>query len=347
MKVMLYISFAADLLAVVLMIIQLVRLRRLPAEKAEMKRYFGIFSVMVFLMSALHLLNSYAELRLNALTPKDYLAVLQADLQIWVWMAAASFIVDIFLSTVFLYQWISFLCWHLYEDKDLIRRRFWLGFAPLLISAAVTGISVPLAVLTDKGYVFSLAAVIAFFVIRVFYFVTALRLLFDYKKQNGYLRFFNPWVFFVPVALGWLLQDILWWGFAAIGSTLGVILLYNSIIYKDRYVDRETGLYNRDFIGYLKGLVSRKKYAPCSAMTFTVDSPGKMKAFSGKLKEQLPNDCEPILCTDCRVVVLTNLEGRGPLTMVIGDVMAVTEAEGKSTLKKKTETTEAFMERVL
>ena len=186
-----------------------------------------------------------------------------------------------------------------------------------------------------------------FFVIRVFYFLAALWLLRDYKKQNGYLRFFNPWVFFVPVFAGWLSQDILYLGFAALGSTLGVMLLYSSIVGVQRYMDPETGLYNMEFPVYLKELIRKKKYDPCSAMIFTLNSPGEMQEFSELLKKQLPKNCEPILHSDREIVVLTSVDERGPLAMVIEDVKAVSEVGTGCSLRKKTETAVEFMERVL
>ena len=353
MTVRLYLSFAADLAAVVLMLVQLFSIHKLSGEKSSIKRYFRAFSGMVLVMSALHLLKSFANLQMGDLDPADYLSLPQSEVTVWIWMAAAAWILDIFLSTVFLYMWITFLSWYLYEDRDFIRRRFWAGFTPLIISAAVTCVSIPLAILTEKGYIFFMVAVGIFFVIRVFYFLAALWLLRDYKKQNGYLRFFNPWVFFVPVFAGWLAQDIFDLGFAALGSTLGVMLLYSSIVGVQRYMDPETGLYNMEFPVYLKELIRKKKYDPCSAMTFTVGKTGDMKEFAEILKKQLTQDCEPIRQSDRKVVVLTNVKEKAPLAMVIGDVQAVLEEQGSEmvkagcSLKKKTETAESFMERVL
>ena len=347
MTVRLYVSFAADLVAVVLMICQLVRMKKLPVENESLKGYFRIFSCLVMAMSVIYLLGAYAGMQIDALTPQDYVQLYEADKPAWIWTAVAAAIIDIFLSTVFLYMWIAFLSWFLFEDRKFIRRRFWLGYAPLIIAAAVTSFSIPMAVMSEEGFWFYVVAVCVFFVVRLIYFLLALWLLREYKEQNGYLRFFNPWVFFVPVFAGWVLQDVFYWGFSALGSTLGVMLLYASIISEQRYSDQETGLYNRDFIGYLKELISRGKYNPSSAMTFTLEQAGEMKAFSKILKKQLPKNCEPILRSDREVVVLTNVTGRGPLTMVMEDVKAEFEVKADCTLKKKAETAEEFMERVL
>lgn len=341
------ISFAADLAAVALMIVLMIRTKALAAEKSSVKRYFRGFSWIVLCMGALHLVQSYAALQIGGLTAEEFGRFTVSEQRGWYLTAIAFFLIDIFFSAVFLCRWITFLSWFLYEDKDFIRRKSWAGFVPLIIGAAVTGVSIPLALLTEQGYRFYIAAIIAFFVIRMIYFLMALRLLIEYKKQNGYLRFFNPWVFFVPVFAGWLLQDVFEWGFSALGSTLGLMLLYTSIVAEERYLDRETGFYNRDFVNYLKELARKKKYAPCSAMFFTLDSAAEMKDFSKILKKQLPKDCEPILRSDCEITVLTNVRKRSPLAMVMGDVQAETDVRTDCTLKKTKETTESFMDRVI
>ena len=341
------ISFAADLAAVFLMIFQMVRLNKLSGEKDSIKQYFQRLCGVVFVISVLNLLGAYADVQLGGLTPRDFGRLSEYEQTAWYVTEVTAWIGDIFLTTVFMYMWITFLGWYLFEDKDFIKRKFWVGFTPLIFSAGVTCISIPQALLSEQGFRFFILAVCLFFVIRIIYFLLSLWLLREYKNQNGYLRFFNPWVFFVPVFAGWLLQDIFTWEFSALGSTLGVVLLYASMNREQQYIDPETGFYNMGFVSYLKELIKKGEYAPCSAMTFTLDSPGKMKEFAEILKQQLPQDCEPILHSDREIVVLANVRERGPLSMVIGDVKAVTDVKAGTTLKKKTETTEEFMERVL
>ena len=155
------------------------------------------------------------------------------------------------------------------------------------------------------------------------------------------------YAFFVPVALSWLIQDFSSWGVGALGTTLGVVLLYCSIIGKRRYMDPETGLYNMDFFGYLLELADKNKYAPQSAMIFTTEASKDRKTFSEILKKQLPTDCEPIVRGSHEIVVFTNVRERGPLAMVVEDVKALSEAGADYILRKKDEATKAFMERVL
>ena len=347
MTVKLYVSYAANLIAVVLMLVQMVRLEKLSDDRSEIKKYFRRFSGLVFVMCIFHLVKSIIDIRFNVMPTKDLSVMTAAEVVEWYWPELAAAFVDTFFSTAFLYMWVSFMSWFLYEDKDFIRRRFWVGFAPLVISAAVSIISIPGAVMSESGFWFFICAVGVAFVVRVFYFLICLWLLDNYKKQNGYLRFFNPWAFFIPVAASWLIQDFFGWGVGCLGTALGIFLIFRCIVGEERYMDDATRFYKREVVGYLKKLVGKKKYAPESAMSFTLEDDGDMKEFSGILKKQLPADCEPILCNDKKVVVLTNVNKKAPLTMVIMDVKAEAEVQTACTLKKKTETTEEFMERVL
>ncbi len=343
----LYFSYGADLLSVILMIGLFINVRKLPENKSRLKKYFAYFSGLVLLMSVIHLLKSYADLQLGSYMMENFGTLSEVDDPAWLWAEMAAAFCDIFLSTVFLSMWISFLSWYLFDDRDFIRRKFWFGFTPLIISAAISAFSIPMAVTSPQGFIFFVIAVCILFIIRIFYFLLALWLLKEYKKQNGYLRFFNPYVFFIPVFAGWLLQDIFSWGFSALGTTIGVILLYISIAAEFRYMDKDTGFYKTDFVGYLRKLIQKNRYNPCSAMIFTLDSPGEMAGFSGILKNNLPKECEPIIHSDREVVVLTSVREKGPLVMVMEDVKAVSEVKAECTLKKKAETAEEFMERVL
>ncbi|MCR5402484.1 MAG: hypothetical protein K6E91_01515 [Butyrivibrio sp.] len=349
MTIMQFLSFSADLIAVALMIWQVVRLGELKEQddKGSLKHYFRRLCTVALMIAVLNLLKVYADVQLGTLTMKDFGKLSESEQSLWYVAEIVTWIADIFLTTVFLYMWITFLSWYLFKDRDFIKRKSWLGFTPLIFSALVTAVSIPMALTSNRGFVFFVIALCVFFVIRIVYFLLSLWLLQEYKKQNGYLRFFNPWTFFIPVFAGWILQDLFSWEFAALGSAIGVVLLYSSIMEEKKYIDPKTGFYSIGFVDYLKELTGKNEYDPCSAMTFTLYSPRKMKDFAGVLKEQLPDNCESILKSDSTIVVLTGVRERTALQMVIMDVRDVFDVEAACSLKKKTETAIEFMERVL
>ena len=347
MNISIYVSYAADLLSLILVIFLMIRIGRLPARKGEVRKYFMRFSLVVLAISMFHLLESYAYMHLGIYNMTDLQNLSEADQSLWQWTGVSFGKVDIFLTMIFIYMWITFLSLSLFEDKDFVRRKFWFGFTPLIVGGVVSCISIPMAVKSEQGFWFFIFTLCLFFIIRIIYFAIGFWLLREYKIQNGYLRFFNPWVFFIPVFVGWLLQDVFYLGFSALGSTIGLLLAYESIVKVLRYEYGETGFYNMETVNYLKDLADKGRYEVFSAMTFSFDEPGHIPAFSEVLKKQLPKNCEPIVHNDREIVVLTCVHNRGPLLMVIEDVKAVSEVNAGCILKKKTETTQQFMERVL
>lgn len=346
MTVKQFTSFAADLIAVALMIWQMVRLRNIQEDKDSLKQFFKRLCLVVLLMAALNLLKVYSDIQLGTFTMQDFGKISETEQTLWYVTEIIAGIADVYLTTVFLYMWLTYLGWYLFKDRDFIKRKFWVGFTPLIIAAVISAVSIPLALMSEQGFAFYVTAICLFFVIRIVYFMMSLWLLYEYKKENGYLRFFNPWVFFIPVFAGWILQDLFMCELASLGSTLGVVLLFISMQEEKQYIDPQTGFYNSSFVDYLKDLIAKGKYSTCSAMIFTLADSYEMVEFSNILKKQLPQNCEPIVMGN-RVVVLANVPDKAGLKMVIEDVKEAFDVETTATLKKKTETTIGFMERVL
>ena len=70
-------------------------------------------------MSVIWLFGSYASIRLGGITRADFGRLHEMEQASWYWIAVAAVIIEIFVSTVFIYMWITFLSWALYNDRDL------------------------------------------------------------------------------------------------------------------------------------------------------------------------------------------------------------------------------------
>ncbi|MCR5405036.1 MAG: hypothetical protein K6E91_14640 [Butyrivibrio sp.] len=331
------ISCLLDVAAVALMIYLLTTQKKQLDRVDIVDENFRSLIMVVIVMSAADLLWTIIGTGINqkAMTGDRY------------WLELVFNIAAVYLTTVFLYFWFYFLSWHLYHDRGYLKRRFRRDLLPMVISSAMLIGSGILLAISDGAAVFFGVAYSAFIIIRLYYFAYSLWYLYDYKKQNGYFRFFNVWAFFLPVFGGWLLQDLGVLNLCALGSAIGVYLLYASMAAKQQYMDEETAFYNTAYIDYLKELISKDAFNPCSAMVFDVEEGRGIKSFSEILKKALPQDCEPIRCAKRRIVVLTCVLGRGPLNMVLQDVRDASQVEGNVKLKKKNESATEFMERVL
>ncbi len=343
---MFLISWLFDMTAVILMICLLIKLKkRSDAKEAEIS-YFRYLPVSVIAMAIADALMFVVMMYEEGLTAGDIHEHFLAETE-YTLTAMIISIADIYLTTVFLSFWIYFLCWHLFHDSGYIKRRYWAAVWPITVSGIVMIIGVILLVVTDRAVAVFEVSYCVFYAARLYYFILTFWLLHVYRSQNGKLRFFNVWAFFLPVLAGWLLQEFTGLNLRSLGSAIGVFLLYASVDGKRRYLDRETGLFHTGYISYLRTLIAKDQFRPCSAIVFELGEQTDTTAFSDILKKQLPAHCEPIRCTDRKIVVLTGVKVNGPLRMVLEDVREATGVEGSCTLIKKDETADAFMKRVM
>ena len=340
------INFLLDVLAVVLMIRLFSVLRKQPVQEEIVNKTFIYLIRVVIAIGIIDVVWDF--MIINGKRAEQGSSNIQLLTGIGNNLLALMFgVAAVYLTTVFLAFWLYCLNWRLYHDMGYLKRRFWIDALPLTIAGIALIISCILLAVSDGAGLYFTIAYLIFMAARLYYFVLSFWHLYQFKKQNGYLRFFNVWAFFLPVFAGWLLQDLQIISLCALGSAAGVYFLYTSIEAERRYQDKETGFYNLSFTDYLKDLISKDRYETYSAMVFDVGSDGKMEAFSGILKKSLPKDCEPIRRSDTEIVVLTGVKNRGPLQMVLDDVSEFTASEGKIVLRKNDESASEFMERVL
>ena len=343
---MFLVSCLFDAAAIVLMVWLLVVLARRSEGKTDGVMYFRNLPMTVIAMSIADALVSLVMIYVSGITAGSIHEQFMAETG-YTLTAMIICIADINISALFLFFWVYFLCWHLFHDKGYIRRKFRIGISALVVSGIVMIAAIIMLVvagMADESYMMSYCVYAA---ARVFYFAITLKFLFEYKAQNGTPRFFIVWAFFLPVVAGWILQEFTGLNLRAFGSAIGVILLYLSADGKRRSLDAETGLYNTHYIDYLKKLIAKGQFDPCSAIIFEKADKEKIKDFAATIKKAVPDHCEPIRCTDERVVVLTGVKKTGPLEMVLEDVRSSTGVEGNYILIQKDETSGEFMERVL
>ena len=339
------ISCLFDVTAIIMMICLLVMMKKQYGGADPEIKYFRNLPVSVILMGIADSLVALVIMSDEGLTAGTVHETFLAEAGYAITAMIIS-IADIYLTGVFLAFWVYLLCWHLFHDDAYIKRRFWYGSWPLLISGIAMMAGVILVVLTDKAVTVFTVDYIIFFLIRAYYFVVTLFLLREYRSQNGALRFFNVWAFFLPVIVGWLLHEFTGLNLRALGSALGVLLLYISTDGRRRYVDEETGLYNTSYIDYLKNLSGRDRFEPKSALVYDTERIEDIKTFAVTLKKYLPEHCEPVRCSDKKVVIFTGVKTRGPLSMVLDDVTGASGVKGDYVFIGGEESSVEFVERV-
>lgn len=87
------------------------------------------------------------------------------------------------------------------------------------------------------------------------YIIITFRLVRDYDRESRQPKFLSLSAFILPFILGALFRS-----FDESMITLGIILTYGAVIKRDRYLDHETGFFNRDYLGYLSKYRDKKEY---------------------------------------------------------------------------------------
>ncbi len=149
-------------------------------------------------------------------------------------------------------MWIGFLRYHLYGDKKEIdlQMKFFYGIAGAVTALLTLNLFIPFLFTVDEenvytrlipgyGLVFIVAALMIYSIIYYY----------DYRKTEGFVRFFPIGVFLIPSAIGYTLQMFIYGislGWASLAISLSGIMM--SLQSEISYVDNVTGLANRSFL---------------------------------------------------------------------------------------------------
>ena len=343
-----WLAFAADVSAVVLMVGLIQKTARLSLPSGIVGtpfKHLKYFAWAVIAMAVTDCVNVYADVIGKELPEGGVLAAVDGE-QGWLWLHMAVNIVNVFMTNVILFMWLAFLCWYLYHDGNYIRHKFKKWSLPLLFSMVIAVCAFILIVYTGKAFLFFWICYAIYILIRAYYFINSLWMIHIYKAQNGVLRFLNIRMFFLPMLAGWFIEEFTSIPIRALGSAAGVIFLYLSMDEELKYRDRETGLYNTDYIHYLKKLARQGKRDFCSALLFNVKDADAAAALAGLLEEMLPEDCEGIRCSDFKIAVPTQAKEQGALSMMIEDIKAGIDVEAATVFRDKDENVETFLDRV-
>ena len=117
--------------------------------------------------------------------------------------------------------------------------------------------------------------------LEIAYVLSAVYIVIKYKKESREPRFLRLSAFIVPFALGALIRD-----YVPIFLAAGILLTYITVVKRDRYLDPDTGFYNRNFLDFLKTYRDRKQYYGGCAIR--IDASEHKNEMAAILKELSP-----------------------------------------------------------
>ena len=270
------------------------------------------------------------------------------------WVSTVSYIVAFvceFLYMLAIFQWLVFVDYSLYRSKDHIRRRYKHAVIPIIaVMAADIILSLVLFnygmettflnFITDIPYCAKL-------VIELGYIIIAVRLVKNYDKESKEPKFLSLSAFVVPFILGCLFRF-----YDESLMALGIIMTYRAVIKRDRYLDQETGFYNRDYLGFLSEY--RDKNELIGGNGILIDAKGHGRDMAGLLNEFKPDGSNIFALGEDRFLLLSESLRGSAVKMA---VMTITEAaengdepytpEIISIMRGSDETAEDFADRII
>ncbi len=184
-------------------------------------------------------------------------------------------------------QWTVFVDYSLYRSMDHIRRRYKLAFLPILVIIVLQGFQTYLLYFTDMiseaVLVWDNICIAGKEAIAFGYVIAAIVLVVRYQKESRQPRLLRLSAFIIPFVLGAIFRY-----YDAPLIAIGVLLTFLAVARRDRYLDHETGFYNKDFLGYISKYRDKKNYDGGNGIL--IHAPGRKEDMAAILKEISPPD---------------------------------------------------------
>ncbi len=248
-------------------------------------------------------------------------------------------------------QWMVFVDYSLYRSPDHIRRRYKYAIFPIL---ALMVMEVIQDIAIFGPYEFTPAAFVFMYVLQFIklavelgYIIRAVLLVVRHRKETREPRFLSLGAFIIPFVLGLEFRI-----YDASLIAFGVLLTCIAAGRRDRYLDYDTGFYNKEFLGFLSRYRDRKKYDGGNGILIRAE--GRKEDMAKILKELRPEGSNVFFLGDDQFLILSESLRGSAVKMA---VMTFTEAAEsyeppftpviRSASRKNGESAEAFADRLL
>ena len=211
-------------------------------------------------------------------------------------------------------NWVAFVTCKLFGPDKRKSRKFYLVTIPFMI------FTVLLVVNLFTGIVFTYNAdnqvqtgLLYDFIVATefFYFIVTAVICQYYDRKSAKIRFLNITPMILSVALAVSVQFFSPYQIDVLGFVIGVTLLYFSMVSEFRFVDEESGLYNRGYLAYLFDLALAGKNNERSALI--MDAEGSLPQVFEILRESLHQNGDVIRTEERRFLLFTQTDSRSTL----------------------------------
>ena len=167
------------------------------------------------------------------------------------------------INIVFAYSWTIYSDYKLFTDINRIKRIYPFVAIPaiLTIIGCLINLTTPVFFTVDENNIYQRTDLFIIpYAVTYSYLAIGVILIYSYRKKVHKYLFLPVILFMIPIMIGSLLQ-FFFYGYSLVwlGVSIGLIYLYINVQNEASYVDVLSGLYNRQYLGNLLLMYSKKK----------------------------------------------------------------------------------------
>ena len=217
--------------------------------------------------------------------------------------------------------WLHYVDCKLYGEKH----RHSLGFRLLFLPFAVFLVLLIVNLFTGVAFEYSAEnrfepkpLLYGIFAVEFIYFAFSAVMVRYYDKMKTKVRFLRVSPMIVSIALASSTQFFAPYDIGILGYVMGITMLYFSIIGEIRFVDEQTGLYNKEYLSYLFDTALAGKNDVHSALTIEAD--GNLEASSDILRSTVHQDGDVIRAEERKYLVFSKSDSRSAMQYLSSQV---------------------------
>ena len=211
-------------------------------------------------------------------------------------------------------NWVAFVTCKLFGPEKRRSRIFYLVTMPFMIFTALLVVNLFTGIVFTYSADNRLETGILYTVIvatEFFYFIVTAVICHYYDRKSAKIRFLNITPMILSVSLAVSVQFFSPYQIDVLGFVIGVTLLYFSMVSEFRFVDEESGLYNRGYLAYLFDLALAGKNNARNALI--MDAEGSLPPVFTILQEALHQNGDVIRAEERRFLLFTHTDSRSTL----------------------------------
>ena len=234
-------------------------------------------------------------------------------------------ITDMFLSDagcmILVLLWLLFVDYSIYRSEGHIRKHYppYIAVTGIIVAAYALALFIVLFVFSGQSSwtagLLLLCTAVPLYVIQCVFAVKAYRIAANYEKDRNPPLFLRLYVFVLPVVAGSILGNFVFEGFQSLGFAIGLLLTLYIQGKRNRYLDPDTGFYNRDFLQVMQDYLEKKGYLKGTGVVFS--APGRTNDLATAAEKMHADNSELFLLPGGDVLLTSGEQDDDALNLII------------------------------